>query len=101
MGVVRCGEQESPYTFQGLNLLHAEVSTASGLIAAENELGQLLLLNLSSLEKRDKLIFNSPIAMKHFSDDGKRLFVLTAAQTVYVLDVSALAGSSATKAAAN
>ena len=79
----------------------AEVSTASGLIAAENELGQLLLLSLSSLEKRDELIFNSPIAMKHFSDDGKRLFVLTAAQTAYVLDVSALAGSSATKAAAN
>jgi hypothetical protein len=79
----------------------AEVSTASGLIAAENELGQLLLLSLSSLEKRDELIFNSPIAMKHFSDDGKRLFVLTAAQTAYVLDVSALAGSSTTKAAAN
>jgi hypothetical protein len=77
-----------------------DVSTASGLIVAENELGQLLIYNLSNMEKRDELIFNSPIAVKRFSDDGKRLFVLTAAQTAYVLDVSGLTGSAA-KSASN
>jgi|CZKC01.1.fsa_nt_gi hypothetical protein len=68
----------------------AESCGGSGLIVAENEAGQLLFYDLSTMEKRDELQFNSPIAMKRFSDDGKRLFVLTAAQTAYVFDVAAL-----------
>lgn len=73
----------------------ALVSTTSGVVAAENEAGQLLIYDLSTMEKRDELLFNSPIAMKRFSDDGKRLFVLTTAQTAYVFDVAALSKSSA------
>jgi hypothetical protein len=43
------------------------------------------------MEKRDDFIFTRPIAMLRFSQDGKRLFVLTVSQTVYILDVSSLA----------
>jgi WD40 repeat protein len=68
----------------------AESCGASGLIAAENEAGQLLFYDVSTMEKRDELRFNSPISMKRFSDDGKRLFVLTASQTAYIFDVAAL-----------
>lgn len=72
----------------------AAVSVSSGMLAAENETGQLQLFDLATMEKRDELRFNSPIAMYRFSDDGKRLFVLTAGQTAYVFDVAALSKSS-------
>lgn len=67
-----------------------EVSESSALLAAENELGQLNLFDLATMVKRDELRFPSPIAMKQFSADGKHLFVLTAAQTAYVIDVAQL-----------
>jgi WD40 repeat protein len=67
-----------------------EASVASGVLAATNEAGQMLLFNLVSMEKFDELQFPSVIAMYRFSADGKRLFVLTAAQTAYVFDVAAL-----------
>ncbi len=76
----------------------ALVSIASGVLAAENEAGQLLIYDLATMEKRDELLFNSPLAMKRFSEDGKKLFVLTAAQTAYVFDVAALAKSTTTTA---
>jgi WD40 repeat protein len=68
----------------------ALVSSSAGVLATENEAGQLLIYDLATMEKRDELLFNSTIAMKRFSDDGKRLFVLTAAQTAYVFEVAAL-----------
>jgi hypothetical protein len=43
------------------------------------------------MEKRDEFIFTRPISMLRFSQDGRRLFVLTVAQTVYILDVSPIA----------
>jgi WD40 repeat protein len=66
----------------------AIVSPVSGLVAVENEAGQILLCDLATMEKRDEFRFNSPVSMKRFSDDGKRLFVLTAAQTAYVIDLT-------------
>jgi WD40 repeat protein len=76
----------------------AAVSVPSGTLAAENETGQLQIFDLATMEKRDELRFNSPIAMYRFSDDGKRLFVLTAGQTAYIFDVAALSKSSTTAA---
>jgi hypothetical protein len=76
----------------------AAVSASSGMLAAENETGQLLLFDLATMEKRDELRFNSPIAMYRFSEDGKRLFVLTAGQTVYLFDVAVLSKNSMTTA---
>jgi hypothetical protein len=57
----------------------------------ENEEGKLVVYDLSTLEKRDELSFSSPIKMLRFSHDGRRLFVLTSSQTVYLIDAAALA----------
>jgi len=75
------------------------VSLASSLLAADNERGQINLFDLTTMEKRDELQFPSPISMKQFSSDGKKLFVLTTSQVAYVLDVSqAMKGTTAAAA---
>jgi len=73
-------------TFGGRALL----GRASGLLCVENERGQLTIYDVRSMEKRDQFIFSSPVSLTQFSPDGKRLFVLTASQTAYVLDLSSL-----------
>lgn len=70
---------------------YAAVSPASKLLCVENESGKLAVYDLATMEKRDEFIFTRPISMLRFSHDGKRLFVLTTAQTVYILDVSPIA----------
>ena len=70
---------------------YAAVSSASKLLCVENESGKLAVYDLETMEKRDEFIFTRPISMLRFSQDGKRLFVLTVAQTVYILDVSSIA----------
>ena len=70
---------------------YATVSVESGLLCVENEEGKLAVYDLSTLEKRDELSFSSPIKMLRFSHDGRRLFVLTSSQTVYLIDATALA----------
>jgi tricorn protease-like protein len=67
---------------------YAAVSPASKLLCVENESGKLAVHDLATMAKRDEFIFTRPISMLRFSQDGKRLFVLTTAQTVYILDVS-------------
>jgi WD40 repeat protein len=67
---------------------HATLTKATGLLAVENERGQLSLYDLATSEKRDQFTFPTAVSLARFSDDGKRLFVLTANQTVYVLDTS-------------
>ena len=66
------------------------ISRAGGLLCVENERGQLSLYDLRTMEKRDQFIFSRPISLTQLSDNGKRLFVLTDNQTVYLLDVSSL-----------
>src|SRR5262245_13173325 len=61
---------------------------SAGLMCVENERGKLAVYDLASLEKRDEFTFTHPVSLTSFSQDGKRLFVLTANQAVYVLDVS-------------
>jgi len=70
---------------------YATVSPASKLLCVENESGKLAVYDLATMEKRDEFIFTRPISMLRFSQDGKRLFVLTVGQTVYILDVSSIA----------
>jgi WD40 repeat protein len=70
---------------------YATVSQASKLLCVENESGKLFVYDLETMDKRDEFIFTRPISMLRFSQDGRRLFVLTAAQTVYILDVSKIA----------
>lgn len=65
------------------------VSKAAGLLSVETERGQLTLFDLATGERRDRFDFAAPVSLAHFSDDGKRLLVLTADQTVYLLDLTA------------
>jgi WD40 repeat protein len=68
----------------------ATVAKATGLLCVENETGQLSLYDLATMQRRDQFIFSSPVSLARFSADGQRLFVLTANQNAYVLDVSKL-----------
>jgi hypothetical protein len=64
------------------------VGQSAALMCVENERGKLAVYDLASLEKRDEFTFTHPVSGASFSQDGKRLFVLTANQAVYILDVS-------------
>jgi WD40 repeat protein len=63
------------------------ISKAAGLLAVENERGQLILYDLDTMQKRDQFLFPSAISLTQFSADGRQLFVLTADQTAYVLNL--------------
>ncbi|HUK91875.1 MAG TPA: hypothetical protein VLZ81_15845, partial [Blastocatellia bacterium] len=66
----------------------AALSPASRLLCVENEAGKLALYDMAGMEKRDEFTFSSDVTLAQFSPDGKRLFVLTASQAAYVLDMS-------------
>lgn len=66
----------------------AALSDQAGLLCVENVQGQLALYDLDSLEKRREFTFPSTVSLARFSEDGRRLFVLTDNQTVYWIDVS-------------
>lgn len=70
---------------------YAAVSDELSLMCVENERGKIAVYDLSTMEKRDELIFSHPVSMLRFSGDGKRLLVLTSNQTVYVMDAASLA----------
>jgi WD40 repeat protein len=70
------------------------LSVPAKLICVESDDGVLSLFDIDSFERRQKLTFPSHISFVRFSDDGKRLFVLTADQNVYFLDVAGAARSS-------
>ena len=61
------------------------------MIAIENEPGQMAIYDLDSGAEREKLYFGKQISFAQFSADGKRLFVLTANQTAFVLDATKFA----------
>jgi hypothetical protein len=63
------------------------VSAQSNLLALETASGQLTIYDLNAVAKLDEEIFPSPIVYSHFSADGQRLFVLTASQYAFVLDM--------------
>lgn len=65
----------------------AAVSSVSNLLCVENGEGLLNMYSLNSFEQRETFTFPARISFARFSEDGKRLFVLTANQTVYVLNV--------------
>ena len=78
------------------------LSTSAGLLGVENEEGQLDIYSLPSLERKRSLVFSSPLSVEAFSEDGKRLLVLTANQTSYIFDASLLASADiGTKAPVN
>lgn len=60
----------------------------SNLLALNEGGGKLALYDALTGAKLDQLLFPNEIAYSHFSEDGKRLFVLTQYQLAFVLDVS-------------
>ena len=68
----------------------AIINPSGKLLCVENEDGKLTIYDLVSMEKRDQFVFSNSIAVARFTPEGKSLFVLTANQTAYFLDVSAL-----------
>lgn len=54
----------------------------------EKDAKELDLYDLESQQLRRRYVFSDPIALKRMSDDGKRLLVLTASQTAYLLDTT-------------
>jgi hypothetical protein len=67
------------------------VSVPAGLFALRSRDSALELRSLADSEKRSRLALPSEIAFVHFSDDGKRLFVLTRDQKFSIFDAEALA----------
>ncbi len=57
--------------------------------AVDKDAKELDLYDLGSQQLRHRYVFSDPIAVKRLSDDGKRLMVLTASQTAYLIDTTA------------
>jgi WD40 repeat protein len=68
---------------------HPVLSASGGWLATDGEPGELKVYSLPSSQVRHQYVFPDPIAFKQFSADDKRLLVLTATQSVYILDMTA------------
>ncbi len=66
----------------------AAAAPKTNLLCVENERGQLLIYDLTTMQKRDEFNFADAVVLTRFSADGKKLFVLTASQTAYVLEMA-------------
>jgi hypothetical protein len=64
------------------------MTTIRNFEAAFKPCGKLAIYDLASLEKRDEFAFTRPVSLSWFSQDGKKLFLLTANQSVYVLNAA-------------
>jgi WD40 repeat protein len=71
------------------------IAKATGTVCVEANRGRLALYDIATLNKLDEYTFSSPVSLVRFSDDGKRLFVLTANQVAYTIDVSTVARAAA------
>lgn len=69
--------------------VESTLSPAGNLVCIQNVNGSLDLYDLKTFQKREQYVFPARVARVQFNPDGKRLFVLTADQTAYVLDTSA------------
>jgi WD40 repeat protein len=68
--------------------LRPSASAAGNLLALDLERGHLGIFDLMAGVKLDEQILGEDIAYTHFSEDGKKLLVLTESQLVYLFDVS-------------
>ena len=66
-----------------------EISRTANLITTRTQNGELTLYELQTLQPRAVNNFDSRVAFTAFSADGKRLLVLSANQTIYLLDTAA------------
>ena len=62
------------------------INPSKPLAVVENIAGQLSVFNLENGKKIEKLLFPEAISFSRFSQDGERLFVLTASQNFYFFE---------------
>lgn len=55
-----------------------------------NESGKLNLYDVATLQNIEQFVFTSSVTLVEFSEDGKKLIVLTSNQTAHVFDISSL-----------
>ncbi|HVO61084.1 MAG TPA: M48 family metalloprotease [Terriglobales bacterium] len=65
------------------------VASATGLLALDSQAGHVKVYDLASSQLRHEYVFPERVAVKSFSSDGERLLVLTANQTIYIVDATA------------
>jgi WD40 repeat protein len=65
-----------------------EISAAAGLVAVAAGSNDLNVYELATMKLRSHYKFPTGVAIKNFSHDGKRLFVMTRDQIAYVVDPS-------------
>ncbi len=63
------------------------LNVASNTMAIDVGGGHMTVYDLTTMRRRHDYAFISPVEYAAFSTDGGRLFVLTANQTAYVLDL--------------
>jgi WD40 repeat protein len=64
------------------------ISTTALLVEEESQSQKLALYDLSDFQERSTFEFESPVIYSDFSGDGKRLLVVTADQTIYLLNTT-------------
>jgi hypothetical protein len=64
------------------------VASADGkTLAVDTGIGRLVLYETAAMTRRTDLRFKQPVVFKTFSADGSKLLVVTADQTMHLLDV--------------
>ncbi len=65
----------------------ATVGAAARVLCVENGPGRVALYDLDTMKRRDDFTFTHAVSLTSFSSDGKKLLVVTADQTAYVLNI--------------
>jgi WD40 repeat protein len=66
------------------------VSPDGKLLCVTNESGKLNIYKLDGMQGLEQLVFTGSITLAQFSEDSKKLIVLTSNQTAHVFDISSL-----------
>jgi WD40 repeat protein len=62
------------------------ISPVNGLVAIGNMPERMTVFDIATGAERERLSFTKPVSVVQFTDDGKRLFILTADQTAFMFD---------------
>jgi WD40 repeat protein len=69
---------------------YATISPDGKLLCVANENGKLNIYSLPTMQSVEQFVFSSSVFLLEFSEDGKKLIVLTSNQTAHVFDTSSL-----------